>query len=212
VRGRLLLVAVLLIVAVPAQTHLFFLRGQQGASGTPTLRLAVIPAAPTTPSSDGTSGNIAALQGIWSDGSTFTGKYTPVAPNYDADTVTVSGSEVIIAGNGPGVASAGGTVQHYTMEAVQIDPTADLVTSSAPNGAPLATSAGVWSWGPAEAGRIIGSGGDAGGYVIYLNGSQPGSAAGTVLEVAHGGQLYVNTSSAGWYLWNGSGFTPSSPP
>ena len=96
------------------------------------------------------------------------------------------------------------------MEAIQIAMTSDGVTSSAPTGAPLATSAGVWSWGPAQAGRVIGNGDDSGGYVIYLNGTQVG--AGVLIEVAHGGQLYANTSSVGWFVWNGATFVSSSTP
>jgi hypothetical protein len=107
--------------------------------------------------------------------------------------------------------SAGGSVEHATLEAVQIDPTADLVTSSAPAGAPLATSAGVWSWGPIVAGRLIVCNGcSPADYVIYLKGSQVG--AGSLMEVAHGGQLYANTSSSGWFVWNGTQFVSSPAP
>lgn len=171
-----------------------------------TLSLRVTPSAPTIPSSDGTSGNVVALQGVWSDASTFTGKYIPVASNYDDNaTFSISGSELIIYPSGPGVGSDGGTTQHVTFEAIQIDPTADLVMSSAPNGAPLATSAGVWSWTTRQP--------SSGNYAIYLNGQQPAPGnAGTLMEVAHGGQLYLNTVSSGWYLWNGTTFVSSAAP
>ena len=180
-----------------------------------TLSLVVTPSAPTIPSSDGTTGTAATLQGVWSDGSAFTAgtagaAYIFVAPNYDDDTWTMSGSSLIIASNGPGVGGAGGTVEHVTMEPVQIGMTADLVTSSAPGGSPLATTAGVWSWGPAQAGRLIGNGGFQGDNVLYLNGQQVGSSA--LIEVAHGGQLYANNSLFGWYVWNGTQFVSTSAP
>jgi hypothetical protein len=147
---------------------------------------------------------------VWSDGSPFTGSYTFVSPNYDADTYSISGRNLIVASNGPGVGSAGGSVEHVTMEAVQIALTADGVTSSAPAGATLATSAGVWSWGSAQAGRQIGGGSFSGDYVLYLNGKQVGSAF--LIEVAHGGQLYANNSLFGWYVWNGTQFVRTSAP
>jgi hypothetical protein len=136
------------------------------------------------------------LQGTWSDASTFTGSYTFVTPNYDADTYSISGSNLIIASNGPGVGSAGGTVQHATTEAIQIPITADGVTSSAAAGPPLANSYGTWSWGPTQAGRLIGS--FSGDNVLYLNGRQVGSAF--LMEVAHGGQLYINNTLYGWFV------------
>jgi hypothetical protein len=174
------------------------------------LTLNVTPAQPTIPSSDGTSGNVTALQGVWSDGSAFTGAYIFVSPNYDADTYSVSGSNLVLASNGRGVGNAGGTTEHVTMEAVQLDPTADLVMSSAPNGAPLATSNGVWSWGPIVGSRTLGSICNTSDYVVYLNGAFQGCAI--LMEVAHGGQLYVKNTGAVWFVWNGSGFATSAAP
>jgi hypothetical protein len=129
---------------------------------------------------------------------------------YDADTYSISGSNLIVASNGPGVGSAGGSVEQVTMEAIQIALTSDGVTSSAPTGAPLATSAGAWSWGPAQAGRLIGGGGFQGDYVLYLNGKQV--ASGFLMEVAHVGQFYLNNSLFGWFLWNGTQFVSTSAP
>jgi hypothetical protein len=80
--------------------------------------------------------------------------------------------------------------------------------TSAPTGAPLATSAGAWSWGPAQAGRQIGH--FQGDYVLYLNGMQVASAF--LIEVANGGQLYKNNSLFGWFLWNGTQFVSTSAP
>jgi len=96
------------------------------------------------------------------------------------------------------------------MMAVQIPLTADGVTSSAQNGPFLATSVGVWSWGPAQAGRQIGGGGFQGDNVLYLNGTQVGSAF--LIEVAHGGQLYANNSLFGWFVWNGTQFIETLAP
>ena len=176
----------------------------------PTLTLTVSPVAPTIPSSTALGTTVATLQGVWSDGSAFTGSYTFVSPNYDADTYSISGNKLIVAPNGPGVGSAGGSVENVTMEAIQIAPTSDGVTSSAPSGSPLATSAGVWSWGPAQSGRQIGGGSFQGDYVLYLNGMQVGSAS--LIEVAHGGQLYAQNSIYGWFMWSGSQFVSTSAP
>jgi hypothetical protein len=150
------------------------------------------------------------LQGVWSDRSSFTGRYTFVSPNYDADTYSISGSNLIVASNGPGVGAAGGSIEHVTIEAVQIAVTADAVTSTAPNGPPLSQSAGVWSWGPSQAGRRIGGGSFIGDNVLYLNGTQV--ASGFLIEVHHGGQLYLNTSMFGWFVWNGTDFASSAAP
>ena len=176
----------------------------------PTLSLVVSPTAPTIPPSTAPGSTVASLQGVWSDGSNFTGSYIFVSPNYDADTYSVSGNNLIVAPNGPGVGSAGGSVEHVTMEAVQIALTPDGVTSSAPSGSPLATSAGIWSWGPAQAGRQIGGGSIQGDYVLYLNGTQVGSAF--LIEAEHGGQLYSQNSIYGWFVWNGSQFVSTSAP
>ena len=182
----------------------------QAVTPPPTLSLALTPSAPTIPSSTPLGTTVATLQGVWSDGSSFTGRYTFVSPNYDADTYSISGNDLIVAPNGPGVGSAAGSVEQVTIEAVQIALTADSVTSSAPTGAPLATSGGVWSWGPAQAGRQIGGGGFQGDYVLYLNGMQVGSAL--LIEVANGGKLYANNSLFGWFVWNGTQFVSTSAP
>jgi hypothetical protein len=182
----------------------------QAVTPPPTLSLAITPSVPTIPSSTPLGTTVTTLQGVWSDGSSFTGSYTFVSPNYDADTYSISGNDLIVAPNGPGIGSAGGSVERVTMEAVQIALTADGVTSSAPTGAPLATSAGVWSWGPAQAGRQIGGGSFQGDYVLYLNGMQVGSAL--LIEVANGGQLYANNSLFGWFVWNGTQFVSTSAP
>jgi hypothetical protein len=165
---------------------------------------------PTIPSSTPLGSTVANLQGVWSDRSPFTGSFMFVAPNYDADTYSISGSNLIVASNGPSVGSAGGSIEHVTMEAIQIALTADVVTSSAPAGPPLANSAGVWSWGPTQAGRRIGGGGFQADNVLYLNGTQV--ASGFLMEVNHGGKFYLNNSMFGWFVWNGTNLVGSAAP
>jgi hypothetical protein len=80
----------------------------------------------------------------------------------------------------------------------------DGAKSSAPSGAALTTTAGVWTWGAAAAGRP-------GENTINLNGVYaPG--IGNLMEVANGGKLYVNTATAGWYVWSNGAFAVSSDP
>src|SRR5207253_1876335 len=67
----------------------------------------------------------------------------------------------------------------------------------------LRTAAGTWAWGAAASGRP-------GEYNVNLNGSAVG--VGLLIEVAKGGQLYVNTANLGWYLWQGSGWVHSTDP
>jgi hypothetical protein len=116
-----------------------------------------------------------------------------------------------------------------TMEAIQIALTADAVTSSAPAGSPLANSAGVWSWGPAQAGRRLGAGliivGGSGGsfvspagtwtlsptrnadgnYDIILNGvaQNPGNTAAIELHLFPSGIVYQLTAAGTWWSWTG---------
>lgn len=78
----------------------------------------------------------------------------------------------------------------------------DGTTSTAPTGAALTTTAGTWTWGSAVGGRP-------GEYQLNLNGAWSGTAF--LMEVANGGQLYVNTSF-GWYLYGAGGWASSSPP
>ena len=175
------------------------------------LTLNVTPPAPTIPSSTALGSTVATLTGVWSNNYTFTGKFIFSAPNYDADTYSISGSNLIVASNGPGVGAAGGSIEHVTMKAIQLDLTYDTVTSSAPAGAPLATTAGVWSWGPTQAGRLTGGGSFQGDNVLYLNGTQV--ASGSIMEVHHGGQFYLyNSFFVQWYIWNGTSFITSGPP
>ena len=180
------------------------LSGTATSLGAPTLSLAITPSTTRTPSTTPVGAAVAALQAVWSDGSPFTGSYIFTGPLYDSvGFFSISGNEVIIDPNGPGAGNESGTTQAATVEAVQLDPTADGVTSTAPAGPPLVNSAGYWSWSA----RQIGA-----NYVLYLNGQQhaPSDAA-TLIEVANGGQLYA-FSTSGWMVWNGSTFVSSGGP
>ncbi len=79
----------------------------------------------------------------------------------------------------------------------------DGTTSTAPSGPALNTGAGTWTWSFAAVGRP-------GEYNVNLNGAAAG--VGVLMEVANGGQLYVNTAHGGWYLWNNNGFVASAGP
>jgi hypothetical protein len=68
----------------------------------------------------------------------------------------------------------------------------DGSTSATPNGPSLITNVGIWTWAGAASGRP-------GEYYLNLNGTNTG--IGSLMEVAKGGNLYVNTVSLGWYLW-----------
>lgn len=86
--------------------------------------------------------------------------------------------------------------------------TADKTTSTAPNGLALTTVDGTWTWGPAVAGRP-------GEYQVYLNGAgappaNPGVAS--LMEVANGGKLYVQTISYGWFLWTAGTWASTAAP
>ena len=80
----------------------------------------------------------------------------------------------------------------------------DGTKSAAPNGLALVTAAGTWTWGAAAVGRP-------GENQINLNGVYaPG--IGSLMEVANGGKLYVETAAASWFVWTNTGFVPSGDP
>jgi hypothetical protein len=67
----------------------------------------------------------------------------------------------------------------------------------------LVTSAGTWTFNTAMSG----------GYAAELNGKEVATNPPTLeLEVANQGQLYANNSDGSWWLWNGSGWAPSTNP
>lgn len=73
----------------------------------------------------------------------------------------------------------------------------DGTTITAPTTATVTTAAGVWSFGASGA---------PGGYVVLRNGVQAaqGTASGTVMEVANGGQLY-SFALGNWYVYVAGG-------
>jgi len=84
------------------------------------LALAVVPSNPLILSTSPLGSVVATLQGVWSDGSPFTGTYQFVAPNFnDGGVYAISGNKLIINPTGPGVAGAGGSIEDVTIVAVQ---------------------------------------------------------------------------------------------
>jgi hypothetical protein len=79
----------------------------------------------------------------------------------------------------------------------------DGTTSKAPSGATLNTTAGNWTWGGAAPNR-------SGEYFVFLNGGSTGGIA-MLMEVANGGQLYVDASD-GWWVWQNSKWVQSAAP
>ncbi len=187
-----------------------------GGGGTPppppTLTETPSPSPPITIADSAALGAINyQFTNTWSSAEAFVGANTFASPNWDADRFTLSGDYVIIAPLGPGVSGDGGTTKLTTTVAVQMDMSVDHDTSVAPGGM-LANKWGIWSWGPLTAGRSMnGWGGLTPDYVVYLNGSEVGTA--TTMEVAGGGALYAySTHWTAWFVWNGSAFVGSGPP
>jgi hypothetical protein len=69
-------------------------------------------------------------------------------------------------------------------------------------GGTLMTTAGTWNFGTAS---------NPYGYSVLLNGGTNGGYA-TLLEVAHGGQLYAQASDSSWWLWKNPGWSSSAAP
>ncbi len=86
----------------------------------PFLTLIVTPMMPTIPDSTLLGTPVAVLQGVWSDGSPFTGTYQFVAPNFDDGGIyDISGNLLRVSPIGPGVGSEGGSIDSVTIVAVQ---------------------------------------------------------------------------------------------
>jgi hypothetical protein len=87
----------------------------------------------------------------------------------------------------------------------QVSPDGTTITPPAPQPSPtVVTTDGTWSFGAP---------GVPGGSVILLNNVQAApQAAGTEMEVANGGHLYVLNSSGQWFIWQSGGFTQTSAP
>ena len=88
---------------------------------------------------------------------------------------------------------------------ITIKTSVDGSTSTAPHGPALGTAAGVWTWGAPTPNRP-------GENQLLLNGVYaPGDAG--LMEVAHGGNLYVHAlSNNQWYIWQNGSFTQSPAP
>lgn len=104
--------------------------------------------------------------------------------------------------------SAAGSSQFINLDYLDVTPpvsiSVDGTTSTAPNGPSLVTSAGTWTWAGAAPGRP-------GEYYISLN-SNVTDGIGNLMEVAKGGNLYVNTVSYGWFVrQNGTWVSTSNP-
>lgn len=83
----------------------------------------------------------------------------------------------------------------------------DGTVSLAPNGAPLNTSLGTWTWGAATSQYP-------GNYEVLLNGSWGDAASGAavLMVIENGGYLYVQVAVGQWYVWNGYWATTGTPP
>ncbi len=81
----------------------------------------------------------------------------------------------------------------------------DGIMSTPPSGAALHTVAGDWTWGGAAAGR------PAGEYSVLFKGASV-NGVGDLMEINHGGQLYVRANPLSWWLWNGTGWVSSLAP
>jgi hypothetical protein len=77
-----------------------------------------------------------------------------------------------------------------------------LTVTQSQAGGTLVTSAGTWNFGAAS---------NASGNAVLLNGGGTGGWA-TLLEVAHGGQLYAPASDGSWWRFNNPGWSASSAP
>jgi hypothetical protein len=87
------------------------------------LTVVVTPPNPSWPSTTSKGTVVATLQGTWDDGSAFVGDYIFASPNFNDGGVYAMtlnsdhSANLIIDPNGPGVGSAGGTIEHVTIEA-----------------------------------------------------------------------------------------------
>jgi hypothetical protein len=89
-------------------------------SSAPTLLMSFNPSNPSVPSNASPGAAVAVVNVTWSDGALFTGTLSFVAPNGDDNhKFVLSGNDIIINPNGPGVRADGGTTQNITVNAVQ---------------------------------------------------------------------------------------------
>jgi hypothetical protein len=86
----------------------------------PTLSLSLTPSNPTIPNSSPGGTVVAQINATWSDGSPFTGILGFGTPYFsDNGTFAISGNNLIIDPNGPGVGPFGNTIQNVTVVATQ---------------------------------------------------------------------------------------------
>lgn len=149
----------------------------------------------------------------------LSGAWAATCPSY---TVTIPfQTSAQVAGSGT-LKDSGGNTWNYTTPAVPsstsfavpvtITPatcalpppiSTDGTTSTAPSGAALTTAVDTWSWSSTKLGS---------NYSLLRNGTNPASYAGTLMEVAHGGQFYAQTSDGRWYVFNGTTFVGTGAP
>jgi uncharacterized protein DUF4082 len=85
----------------------------------PTLNMSFNPPNPSIPSNAAPGSAVATVNVTWSDGALFTGTLSFVAPNGDDNhKFVLSGNDIIINPNGPGIGADGGTTQNITINAV----------------------------------------------------------------------------------------------
>jgi Domain of unknown function (DUF4082) len=86
----------------------------------PSLLMSFNPPNPSIPSNAPPGAAVAVVNVTWSNGAPFTGNLKFAAPyGDDSGAFVLSGNDIIINPNGPGVGAAGGTTQNITINAVQ---------------------------------------------------------------------------------------------
>ena len=144
----------------------------------------------------GTGGFILCGSGSW----TVPGLTSPVVPSAIAKLVLVNCKfdPTNSGGKAPtiqGFASVVGTITSNaaTPPPPTVSPDKTIITIA--SGGSVVTAAGTWTFGAARAGNTD--------LNIVLNGT-PVAGYASVMEVANGGQLYVQTAAGLWFLWNTS--------
>jgi hypothetical protein len=90
------------------------------AAPAPYLTLSLNPPNPSITSAAALGSYVATISASWSDGSPFTGTISFGLPySSDSGAFAISGNNLIINSNGPGVSADGNTLQHVTIVATQ---------------------------------------------------------------------------------------------
>lgn len=98
--------------------HLVFISNTQIIEEPPFLTLIVTPTMTTILDTTPPGTVVATLQGVWSNGDTFTGGYIFVTPNFDnSGRYEISGNNLVV--SALGVGDQGGLADLVTLEAVQ---------------------------------------------------------------------------------------------